>query len=173
MPRTSQIFDGMKPFVICAGVLVFFGILSILLELQSFSFVQWDGIKVRGDTYGGVTTYTYHGQTYSIDDPKISASDTRHIPTTVWLSRSNPEDPNGAMIESAWDRWTDFVFVTGWFFAALLLTAAGFIRTVFRRRRREVRMLHEKFGTGLDPEIVERMLTERRKPPRSVAVDEE
>lgn len=173
MPRISEFFDGMKPFVIGAAVLVFFGMLCILLELQSFSFVQWDGIKVRGDTYGGVTTYTYHGQSYSIDDPKVSASDNRHIPTTVWLSRSHPEDPNGAMIESPWDRWTDFVFVTSWFFGALLLLAIGFIRLLLRRRRREATMLQERFGTGLDPEVVERLLTERRSPPRPVVVDED
>jgi len=172
MPRISEWFDGMKPFVICAAVLVLFGFFAFLLELQSASFVQWDGIKVHGDTYGGVTTYHYKGQSYSIDNTKVSASDLRHIPTTVWLSRSDPTDPEQAFIESAWDRWTDFVFLTGWFFVAFLFLAFGFIRMMLRRRRREVTMLQEQFGTGLDPEVIERILAERRRPPPAIDIDD-
>jgi hypothetical protein len=172
MRRISEVFDGMKPFVICAGVLLFFGVLAILIELQSASFVQWDGIKVHGDTYGGVTTYKYKGTSYSIDNIRVSADNLHHIPTTVWLSRSNPTDSDQAFIESAWDRWTDFVFLTSWFFGALLFVVVGFVRTLVRRRRRDVTMLQERFGTGLDPAIVERMLAERRRPPPVIHVDD-
>lgn len=171
MPRISELFDGMRPYVAVAAVLLFFGGLAILVELQSASFVQWDGIKVHGVTYGGVTTYRYDGEKYTIDNPRISADDTRHLPTTVWLSRSDPTDPEQAFIESAWDRWTDFAFLTGWFFAAAGILAAGFIRAMLRRRRRW-RSLREQFGTGLDPELVQRILTERRQPPAARGVDD-
>ena len=172
MRRISEVFDGMRPFVVCACVLLFFGVLAILIELQSGSFVLWDGIKVHGDTYGGVTTYLYKGERYSIDNTAVSASNLHHIPTTVWLSRSDPTDSNKAFIESAWDRWTDFVFLTGWFFGAFVFLAVGFSRQLRRRRRREAAALTENFGTGLDPEIVERILAERRRPPPAINVDD-
>lgn len=163
--RTSSRFDGMTPFVAAAAVLLFMGMLAFLAELQSPSFVQWDGIKVHGDTYGGVTTYSYHGASYSIDNRDVSADDERHLPTTVWLSRSDPGDSDRAFIESAWDRWTDFVFLTGWFFGAALLLVVGWVRLLVRRRRRSADLLERTFGTGLDPELIERMLAERRQPP--------
>lgn len=173
MRRISDLFDGMKPFVVCAAVLFIFGGLAILVELQSASFVQWDGIKVHGVTYEGITSYTYKGVSYSIDNRAISADDTRHLPTTVWLPRDNPGDSDRAFIESAWDRWTDFAFLTGWFFAGLAFLAAGLIRQLRRRRRRDVAALADTFGTGLDPAVVERILADRRRPPRRVVMDDD
>lgn len=172
MPRISEWFDGMKPFVICAAVLVFFGALAVLIELQSASFAMWDGIRVHGDTYGGVTTYRYKGESYSIDNTRVSASDLRHIPTTVWLQRDDPTNTETAVFENPWDRWTDFVFLTGWFFGAFLFIVAGLTRALIRRRRHGVAMLEENFGTGLDPEVVERILAQRRQPPRVIDVDD-
>lgn len=157
--------DGMAPFVACAAVLVFVGVLAFLAELQTPSFVQWTGIKVHGDTYGGVTTYDYRGASYSIDNVAVSADDERHLPTTVWLSRWHPTDPDRALIENALERWTDFAFVTGWFFAAVLLIVVGRVRLLVRRHRRDAELLNDTFGTGLDPELVQRLLTERRQPP--------
>jgi hypothetical protein len=156
----------MKPFFIGAAVLCFFGGLCFLLEIQSPSFVQWHGIEVHGDTYRGVTTYWYDGVPYSIDNPDVSAGDLHHLPTTVWLPYSDPDNPERAFIESPWDRWTDFALVTGWFFAAVGLVMAGMIRLWFRRRRAAERT--SAFGVGLDPELVQRLLDEgRRRPPHS------
>ena len=167
MPGTSRSgawLDGMKPFLIGAAVLCFFGALCFLLEIQSPTFVQWHGIKVQGDTYRGVTTYTYDGQRNSIDNVDVAADDLRHIPTTVWLPYSDPDNPERAYIESPWDRWTDFALVTGWFFVAFVVVAAGLIRASLRHRRRSV-VLTSAFGTGLDPELIQRILRERRRPP--------
>jgi hypothetical protein len=68
------------------------------------------------------------------------------------------------MIEGPWDRWTDFVFLTGWFFAAALVIAAGAVRLHLRRRKQWM-MLGQDFGVGLDPDAVERLLVERYRPP--------
>lgn len=157
--------DGMRPFFMGAAALFVFGILVLLVQLQSPSFVQWDGIGVHGDTYRGVTTYTYDGETYSIDNRDVSVEDTRHIPTTVWLPRSHPDDPEKAFIESAIDRWTDFVFLTIWFFGVAVVLAVGMVRQRLRRRRRDREALTTTFGAGLDPEVVQRLLAERRRPP--------
>ena len=166
MPRISpgDTLEGMKPFLIGAAVLCFFGLLCFLLEIQSPSFVLWHGIKVRGDTYRGVTTYTYDQERYSIDNPAVAADDLHHIPTTVWLPHSEPDNPERAYIENPWNRWTDFALVTGWFFAALALVLAGVIRLLLRRRRRDV-VSDSGFGTGLDPGLVQRLLSEARRPP--------
>ena len=43
-------FDGLGPFVGVAAVLLFIGVLTNLLEIQSPSFVLWSGIKVQGTT---------------------------------------------------------------------------------------------------------------------------
>lgn len=163
---SSAVLDGMKPFLFGAAVLFGFGILVLLVQLQSASFVQWDGIGVAGDTYRGVTTYSYDGESYSIDNPDVSVDDTRHIPTTVWLPRSHPDDPEHAFIESPIDRWTDFVFLTIWFFGVAVVLTIGMIRVRLRRRRRDREALTATFGTGLDPELVHRLLAERRRPPR-------
>lgn len=157
--------SGMAPFVVCAAVLLFVGVLAFLAELQTPSFVQWTGIKVQGDTYGGVTTYNYGGMSYSIDNLADSADDERHLPTTVWLSRWHPTDPDRAFIESGVERWTDFAFVAGWLFAAALVLLIGQVRLLVRRRRRDTEILGRTFGTGLDPELVQRLLAERRRPP--------
>jgi len=164
--ESSDILDGMRPFLVGAAVLLFFGFLVVLVELQSPSFVQGDGIEVHGDTYAGVTTYTYDGEDYSIDNRDVSVEDLRHIPTTVWLPRSEPTNPEKAFIESAWDRWTDFVFLTMWFFGIAVVLTIGLVRTHLRHRRRDREALTTTFGTGLDPELVERLLEERRRPPR-------
>jgi hypothetical protein len=162
---TQDFVDGMKPFFMGAAALFVFGILVLLVQLQSPSFVQWDGIGVHGDTYRGVTTYTYNDETYSIDNTDVSVNDTRHIPTTVWLPRSDPDNPEKAFIESAVDRWTDFVFLTIWFFGVAVVLAIGMVRLRLRRRRRDREALTTAFGIGLDPEIVERLLAEGRRPP--------
>jgi hypothetical protein len=155
-------FAGIAPFAGAAAVFAFIGVLTFLLEIQSPSFVQWHGIRVQGDTYGGVTTYHYGGQTYSIDNRFVSAADQRHIPTTVWLPYSDPSDPQRAYIENGYNRWTDFAFVVGPWAAAVLIMSAGMVRLEVRRRRRDERALTADFGTGLSPDVVERILAERR-----------
>ena len=171
MPRTNgEQFAELKPFIMGAAVLFFFGVLALLIELQSASFVQWDGIEVHGDTYAGVTTYTYDGQTYSIDNRDVSVTNLHHIPTTVWLPRNAPDDPERAFIDAPLDRWTDFVFLTGWFFAVDIVLTIGLVRSFVRRRRRDrVALSTGGFGTGLDPELVQRILAERAQSPRDTA----
>jgi hypothetical protein len=159
-------FAGIAPFAGTAALFAFIGVLTFLLEIQSPSFVQWHGIRVKGDTYGGVTTYHYGGQAYSIDNRNDSASDRRHIPTTVWLPYSDPTNPERAYLENPYNRWTDFAFVVTPWAVAVVILSAGVIWLEVRRRRRDVRALTNQFGTGLSPDVVERILAERRSGPR-------
>jgi len=156
-------FDGLVPFAWAAGVLTVVGVLMVLLEIQSPSFVQWHGIKARGDTYGGVTTYTYDGIDYSIDNPRVPAYSTKHIPTTVWLPYDDPTNTERAYIENPYNRWTDFAFVVGPFIVAFLVLASGVVRLTVRRRRYDQRALTSEFGTGISPDFVARVLADRER----------
>lgn len=153
-------FAGVGIFAAVAGVLCAIGVLAVLLELQSPSLVMWTGIKVRGTTQSGLTYYSYQGQNYSIDNPHAAANDPSEVPTTVWLSQSDPTDSTKTYIENVYTRWIDFGFVTGWFFAAAVLLAAGFIRRHLRLHRRVQSM--GQFGAGLSDDVVRRLLTERK-----------
>jgi hypothetical protein len=164
-------FAGLGPFVGTAAVLFVIGIIAVLLELQSPSLVQWDGIKVHGVTTGGITYYTYGGQHYSVDNIHASANDRTRRPTTVWLDRSNPTDFNSAYIENAWARWLDFTIVMMWFFFAALILLAGLLRR--RRRHRRVVATMGEFGAGLSDEVVRRLLEERRQPRPPVVIRDE
>jgi hypothetical protein len=157
-----QRFEGLAPFVGTALVFVVVGLLAVLLEIQSPSFVLWSGIKVQGDTYRGLTHYVYDDENYTVDNRAASPGDRRHVPTTVWLSRSDPEDASRTYIENARTRWLDFSFVVGWFVLAALVMTIGFLYRWRRRRRRIIAM--GEFGSGISDEFVRRMLTDRRQP---------
>ena len=163
---------GMGPFIGAASVFAVIGFIAVLLEIQSPSFVMWSGIKVQGTTYGGLTRYTYHGELNTIDNLQASAADQRHVPTTVWLSRSDPEDSTKAYIESSRTRWLDFGFVVGWFVFAAAILAVGFVMR-WRRHRRRIVVMGE-FGAGISDEFVRRMLESRRRPVQrpTISLDE-
>ena len=152
--------DGMRGFLIAAAVFAVLGILAVLLEVQSPSFVQWSGIEVHGYTQNGITYYSYRGVPYTVDNPKAPATDPRKVPTTVWLHRGDPTDSGSAWIDSPSTRWTDLGFTAGWFFAALVLLTVGVVRQRRRGRRRVGRM--GEFGYGLSDEVVQRIRAERQ-----------
>jgi hypothetical protein len=151
----------MGPFLGTAAVFAVIGFLALLLEIQSPSFAMWSGIKVQGTTYGGLTRYTYLGEPFTIDNRQAAAGDMRRVPTTVWLSRSDPADSSKAYIESTRTRWLDFGFVVGWFVIAALIVGAGFLTRWVHRRRRFVVM--GEFGAGISDEFVRRTLEDRRR----------
>jgi hypothetical protein len=85
------------------------------------------------------------------------------VPTAVWLDRDDPTDSSKAYLENPYNRWTDFVFVVGWFVVAAVILAAGFVRRWVRRRRRIYEM--GRFGAGLSDEFVRRKLHARHERP--------
>jgi hypothetical protein len=159
--------DGLGPYAAGAAVCLVIGVLAVLIEVQSPSFVQWHGIRVHADTYEGLTTYRYGGVTYSLDNVRASARDERHVPTTVWLPYDDPTDTERAYIDNPYNRWTDFVLVTGWFAAAAALLGVGLLRRGLRQRRRDTLALTSEFGTGISPDFVQRILAERQAPRRT------
>jgi hypothetical protein len=154
-----QRFAGSGVFLGTAGFFVVIGLLALLLEIQSPSWVQWSGIKVHGVTRNGVTYYHYGGERYVVDNPHAGARDS-FPDTVVWLSRSDPQDESKAYVANAWDRWLDLGAIAIWFVAALAFALVGLVRSRLRRRRRIETM--GQFGSGLSDEVVRRILAERR-----------
>lgn len=113
----------------------------------------WSAVSVHGMERSGVVTYSYRGQTYSIDDLNSTASG----PRTVYLT---PSDPAGAVLSIEVAQVSDSALVGG-----LYLVCAGFLVVVVRRHRARIRRgddLHrEGFGDGIDPETIQRILTAR------------
>jgi hypothetical protein len=150
-----RVVAGLGGYAIAAAGFAVIGVLAVLLEIQSPSFVQWTGIEVHGYTQGGITFYSYGGHDYSVDNEHASAADQRRTPTVVWLSRSDPTNTTRAYVDSTATRWLDFAFTMGWFIVALGLLGAGLVR---QRRRMRWRVVHMgEFGSGISDELVRRL----------------
>jgi hypothetical protein len=147
-------FDGIGGYVIVAGLLLFFSVLGLLVEVQSPDKVLWTGTKVVGSEQGGIVLYDFRGHQYSLDGDGV---DTRaHI--DVYL---NPSDPSSAELNSVVNRVIDLGFTIIPFTLSLLVMLAGLYhrRAIDKVRIREVR----EYGGGLDPEFVESYLKRLRQ----------
>ena len=65
--RMRRMFDGAGWFPGLAAALFVFALLAALLELQSSDAVRWTGQRVTGTEIGGIVSYRWHGQTYSLN----------------------------------------------------------------------------------------------------------
>jgi hypothetical protein len=147
-------FDGIGGYVIVAGLLLFFSVLGLLVEVQSPDKVLWTGTKVVGSEQGGIVLYDFRGQQYSLDGAGV---DTR-ARVDVYL---NPSDPSNAELNSVVNRVIDLGFTIIPFTLSLLVMLAGLYhrRAIDKVRIREVR----EYGGGLDPEFVEAYLKRLRQ----------
>jgi hypothetical protein len=146
-------------FVGVAAVFFLVGILAVLLEVQSPSFVLWNGIEVHGYTDHGLTYYHYAGKPYVIDNVHAATNDPR-TSTTVWLPRKDPTDSASAYIDNAFTRWSDFAFVMSWFAVGATVLGIGFLRR-HRRRQHQIEVMG-KFGSGLSDHVVRDILQKRQ-----------
>jgi hypothetical protein len=133
--RVRGWFDGTGWFVGLAAVLFTFALLAILLELQSPDLVLWTGHRVAGTEQGGIVTYQWAGQRYSLNANGYGSA--RDV--SVFLS---PANPGNAMIDNLPDR----IVVTGFIgvpvAGGLALIVAGLTRKP-RRIRRKIRLARE------------------------------
>ena len=102
-----------------------FGLLGVLIELQSPSLIYWTGERVQGTNDGGIIYYTVDGnqRTLTADgDPPV-----RPLPVTVYI---DPDDPSRdrAMKPAKW-------FDAGLVLAPPLAAAAVIATGLVRRRR--------------------------------------
>lgn len=133
--RVRGWFDGAGWFVGLAAVLFAFALLAVLLELQSPDLVLWTGHRVAGTEQGGIVTYRWAGQQYSLNANGYgSAQD-----VSVYL---DPANPGNAMIDNLPDRIVVTAFIAAPVAGGLALIVAGLTRKP-RRVRRKVRRARE------------------------------
>ena len=151
--RIRALFDGAGWFPGLAAALFVFAFLAVLLELQSPDAVRWTGQHVVGTEIGGIVSYRWHGQTYSLDAPGYGSSKA----VSVYL---DPADPSNALIDNLFLRTFEGSLVAVPLAGGVVLLVLGLTR---RRRwqRRQLRVA-PKTGQVLDQEFVTRHLRELR-----------
>jgi hypothetical protein len=133
--RVRGWFDGAGWFVGLAAVLFAFALLAVLLELQSPDLVLWTGHRVAGTEQGGIVTYRWAGQQYSLNANGYGSVQD----VSVYL---DPANPGNAMIDNLPDRIVVTAFVGAPVAGGLALIVAGLTRKP-RRVRRKVRRARE------------------------------
>jgi hypothetical protein len=153
LARVRALFDGAGWFPGLAAALFVFALLAVLLELQSSDAVRWTGQRVTGTEIGGIVSYRWHGQTYSLDAPGYGSAKAVGVDL-------DPADPSNAVIDSTFPRLVEGALVAVPVAGGVLLLVAG----LTRRRRWERRQLRAAPRTGqvLDQEFVTRHLRELR-----------
>jgi hypothetical protein len=135
LARVRKWFDGAGGFVGGAVVLVVFALLAVLLGLQSPDRVLWTGQQVIGTEQGGIVTYSWQGQSYSLDVPGYGSSQA----VSVYL---NPGDPSQAVVDNTFDRVVAALLVLGPAAGAIVLLVLGGTRN-YRWFRRKLKLVRE------------------------------
>jgi hypothetical protein len=153
LARIRRLFDGAGWFPGLAAALFVFALLAVLLELQSSDAVRWTGQHVTGTEIGGIVSYRWDGQTYSLGAPGYGSAKA----VSVYL---DPANPSNAVLENPFLRLVEGSLVVVPVAGGVALLVAG----LTRRRRWERRQLRKAPETGqvLDQEFVSRHLRELR-----------
>ena len=133
--RVRGWYDGAGWFVGLAAVLFAFALLALLLDLQSPDLVLWTGHRVTGTEQGGIVSYRWNGQQYSLNALGYGSAPA----VSVYL---DPADPGNAMIDNLPDRVLVASFIGTPTAAGLALLVAGATRKP-RRIRRKIRRARE------------------------------
>ena len=119
----------LRPYAIASVLLLVFGLLGVLIELQSPSLIYWTGERVQGTNDGGIIYYTVGGdqRTLTADGEPPS----QPLPVTVYV---DPDDSSrDRVVKPA--KWLDAGFVLASPLAAAAVIATGLVRR--RRFRRD------------------------------------
>jgi len=154
LARIRGWFDGAGWFPGLAAALFVFALLAVLLELQSSDAVRWTGRHVTGTEIGGIVSYRWNGQTYSLDAQGYGSA--KAVGVVL-----DPADPSNAVIDSTFPRLVEGSLMAVPVAAGVALLVAG----LTRRRRWERRQLRTAPETGrvLDQEFVSRHLRDLRQ----------
>jgi hypothetical protein len=154
LARIRRLFDGAGWFPGLAAVLFVFALLAVLLELQSPDAVRWTGQHVTGTEIGGIVSYRWDGQTYSLNAQGYGSAKA----VGVYL---DPADPSNAVIDNPFLRLVEGSLVAVPVAGGVALLVAG----LTRRRRWERRQLRVAPETGqvLDQGFVSQHLRELRQ----------
>ncbi|HVV77488.1 MAG TPA: hypothetical protein VHC43_15800 [Mycobacteriales bacterium] len=156
--RLSSAFDGLGPYAGIAAVLFVLALLMFLLIVQSQQdMLLWTGGRTVGTETNGLVRFRVDGQSYTFVPDQQSSADKPRV--EVYYKKS---DPFAARLDSTSVRVLDLSFTI-----APLLVAAGVVGLGLRRRARgrtSPARAESAFGTGLDPDFVQRQLDQLRRP---------
>jgi hypothetical protein len=153
--RVGRAFDGLGGYIAAAIVLLAISVMCLLLLLQSPSDkLLWTGSKVIGTERDGLDYYTWRGVPYTLDVPGFASKP--HV--TLFL---DPSAPEAAIADSTPRRVLDGLFIVGPLVLGLGAVGGGLIR---RHANRRSLNRPGGFGTGLDPDLVSRLLEQNRGP---------
>ena len=152
--RIRALFDGAGWYPGLAAALFVFALLAVLLELESPDAVRWTGQHVVGTEIGGIVSYRWHGQTYSLDAPGYGSSKA----VSVYL---DPADPSNALIDNPFLRTFEGSLVAVPLAGGVVLLVLGLTRR-WRWERRQLRAA-SRAGHSLDQDFVTRHLRELRQ----------
>lgn len=154
-----------RPLVVAAGCLLTFGLLTVLVEVQSPSILFWTGRAVSATSVGGIVYYSVDGEHDTLTAPgPVPMRPWRPKHVTVYVDR---HDPSRALLLTP-VRWLDAALVGLPFLAAALCLLADLLRRRARRRRYDREVTDQGgdgFGHGLDPEYVSNLLRKGRRNP--------
>jgi hypothetical protein len=129
LARVRRWFDGAGWFVGLAIALFVFALLAVLLELQSPDLLLWTGHRVTGTEQGGIVSYRWHGQPYSLNASGYGSSKS----VSVYL---DPANPGTAMVDNVADRALVASLVGGPVAGGVILLVVGLTRNYRWDRRR-------------------------------------
>lgn len=134
-----------------AGFIATVFLVAILLSPNGWKW--WASVSVHGAEQGGVVSYSYRGQTYSLDDLNSTANGSR----IVYL---NPAHPNQAALSIQVTQISDSVVTGGPY-----LVCVCFGVVAFRRHRTTVRRNAspdpDRFGDGIDSGTIRRIVASK------------
>jgi hypothetical protein len=151
--RLSALLDGAGWSVGLAVALFAFALLFLALEFQSPDIVLWTGHHVVSTEQGGLVTFRWHSEAYTVDVPGYGSGNK----VDVYF---NPADPSNAVADNVPDRVTTGLLVGVPVIGGVAVLLAGLSRK--RRWARRQSRGAASYGSGLDPEFVGRQLKERR-----------
>ena len=152
--RIRALFDGAGWFPGLAVALFAFALLAVLLELQSSDAVRWTGQRVTGTEIGGIVSYRWDGQTYSLDAQGYGSAKAVGVDL-------DPADPSNAVIDNTFPRLVEGALVAVPVAAGVVLLVLGLTRR-WRWERRQLRAA-SRAGHSLDQDFVNRHLRELRQ----------
>ena len=147
-------FEDQRWFV--TGVIFFLllGLLALRSTLTGPSHYEWTGPTVRGVDTGGIVSWTYHGQTNSIDKTSRFASNTVYF---------DPRDPtHTAKLVFPIGKAFEIASIVLPLCIALAFVGLG-LRSRARYRRAGADPRKGEFGHGMDPAFLAQYL--KRPPP--------
>jgi len=156
--RFRSLFDGLAYYIAAAIVLLVTALLGFLaVRLSTDDMLLWTGTRVVGSEQRGIVFYDWNHRQYTLDATGYGTKPR----VTVYL---NPADPGHAVTDSLGTRVLDA-------FLTVVPLALGFLTVivgVVRRRtfRRNATAYSGGYGRGLDPAVVDRLLSEARNRPR-------